>query len=97
VRNPLETLARIEPFLGVDLGESRKRVLAGQPLSPGHILCGNRSKATPTLMGEPTAQGNETLSRGPWFVFLAFAGWLQWYYWHAGLTKGRVAPQIRPG
>lgn len=96
VSSPTETLISIESFLGIDLSESRKRVAAGTPLSSGHLLCGNRSKASPILKVQRSVGARETLSRGPSLIFLCLAGWLQWYYVNASPRKGRVAPPIQP-
>jgi Sulfotransferase family len=94
VHSPLETLASLESFLGLDLSEPRTRVADGRPLSTGHILCGNRSKVAPTL-GMPSAQRDrDTLSRGPALVFLLCAGWLQWYYLRAS-TRRRLISAVR--
>ena len=88
VGHPVEMLESIEAFAEIDLSESRKRVTAGKPLSSGHLLCGNRSKTTPTLKVQASGRSRSSLSRGPELIFLLLAGWLQWYYLRPSVPKG---------
>jgi hypothetical protein len=96
VSRPLETLNSIESFAEIDLSESRRRVSTGTPLASGHLLCGNRSKTAPTLKVKSGAEAREPLPLVPSVIFLALAGWLQWYYSQARPSNwGRaVTPPI---
>ncbi|MFZ1023531.1 MAG: sulfotransferase [Thermoplasmata archaeon] len=80
VSRPVETLTSIESFAEIDLSESRRRVTTGTSLASGHLLCGNRAKSAPTLKLKSSAETREPLALGPSMIFLALAGWLQWYY-----------------
>jgi hypothetical protein len=92
VSRPSETLLSIESFLGMDLGEARRRVEAGEPLSPGHLLCGNRAKQAPLLKARPPEAVVDQLSLGSSFVFLSLGGWLQWIYLHPSPRHGGIKP-----
>lgn len=94
VSDPMETLASIESFLGADLSESRRRIAAGLPLASGHLLCGNRSKASPVLKVKPREATVEALPLGPSLVFLSLAGWLQWLYQRPRAPKRPFRPAV---
>lgn len=81
--DPATTLDVLERFLEVDLKETRQKVLAGEALPAGHLLCGNRSKGSPLRLGKERATPGETLTLGPSLVFLGLAGWLEWLYTRA--------------
>jgi Sulfotransferase family len=80
VSQPMETLSSIESFLEIDLSEVRSRVAAGLPLSKGHIVFGNRSKADPVLKVQAKAPTEAKLPLGPSIIFGALASWLQALY-----------------
>lgn len=93
-QRPLESLSALESFLDIDLEPVRQRIRDGQTLTPGHILCGNRSKLSSAQLRPPPARpGRDSLSAGQRFVFDALGGWLQWYYFQA--RPSRMSSAIR--
>jgi len=97
VSDPLGSLATIETFLDVDLSEPRRRISGGQPLSSGHLLCGNRSKASPILRAKSREATQSRLPLGPSLVFFSLGGWLQWLYLRTPSEASEFRPQVRPG
>ncbi len=93
VSNPMETLVSVESFLGENLSEPRRRIAAGEPLSAGHQLCGNRSKFSPFLRVKSREAAKDALPLGPSLVFLSLAGWLQWVYLRARPPRRRFRRQ----
>ncbi len=94
LNDPDGTLRELEPFLGIDLRDVRRRILAGEPLPTGHLLCGNRAKGSPLRLLPPKSRGADELALGPSLVFLWLAGWLQWIYGGPGSPSARPRPGL---
>ena len=61
VREPLDELSRIGAFLGVDLTTVTEAITAGEPLSPGHNVGGNRLRFASAIQVKEDCEWRDNL------------------------------------
>jgi hypothetical protein len=80
VQNPKETLSSIGMFIGQDLTVIVEKLLAAQPIPPGHTLAGNAMRISPITGLKHDLAWSENLSPKELRTFDVLAGWLNRQY-----------------